>query len=243
MNNYVMLNNVDHFDLKVIDNLFLQVSDNKTAVLAFPTEFANIQKEYPILLSKDPSSGNFQAVALLGIKKDENLFLHANGGEAGYSWVADYVPAVISKGPFITGFREQAGGEVEAMVYLDITSPKLSRTSGKPLFLPHGGNSPYLDYIAKLLNVIQTGKEIGEVMFAQFSELDLIEPITINIDLVNGDKHQVRGYFTISEEKLKNLSGANLALLSKSGFLQGAYLMLASLSNIEKLIKIKNSRL
>lgn len=243
MNNYVMLNNIDHFDLKVVDNHFLDVSDNKTAVLAFPTEFANIQKEYPILLSKDPASGRYQAVALLGIQKDENLFLRRNGDSAGYSWMADYVPAIIAKGPFITGFREQANGDVEAMVYVDMTSSKLSRITGRPLFLQHGGSSPYLDYITKLLNVIQTGKEIGDLMFAQFAELDLIEPISINIDLVNGDKHQVRGYFTISEEKLKNLSGDSLVLLSKSGFLQGAYLMLASLSNIEKLIKIKNSQI
>lgn len=242
MNNYVMLNNVEHYDVKVLDTLFLDASDNKTAVLAFPTEFANIQKEYPILLSKDPTSGRYQAVALLGIKKDENLFLHKNSDGQGYTWAAEYVPAILAKGPFITGLREQMSGEVDAMVYIDVTSPKINNQNGKPLFLPHGGSSPYLDYITKLLGVIQTGKEIGDAMFAQFAELELIDPLTINIDLVNGDKHQVRGYFTISEEKLRNLNGEKLELLSKSGYLQGAYLMLASLTNIEKLIKIKNAR-
>lgn len=242
MTNYVMLNNVEHFDVKVMDQLFT-AADNKAAVLCVPTEFANIQKEYPILLSKDPAGNQYQAVALLGVQKDENLFLQKNSAADDYSWLGNYIPAVITKGPFITGMREQADGSAEAMVYIDLDSPKLSKQQGKALFLPQGGNSPYLDYVSKLLGIIQQGKMISDGMFAQFSELDLIEPLTINIDLVNGDKHQVRGYFTISEEKLRALSGEKLASLSKSGYLQGAYLMLASLSNIEKLIKIKNSRL
>lgn len=238
-----MLNNVDHFDVKVLDTIFSETSDNKAAVLTFPTEFANIQKHYPILLSKDPVSGHYQAVALLGLQKDENLFLQKNAVRNSYIWSAGYVPAVIAKGPFITGFREQANGDNEAMVYIDLANPKVQKTSGKPLFLPHGGSAPYLDYITKLLGLIQSGKEVGDAMFTLFAELDLIEPITINIDLANSDKHQLRGYYTISEEKLKNLSGDKLELLNKSDFLQGAFLMIASLTNIESLIRIKNSRL
>lgn len=243
MTNHVMLNNVDHFDVKVLDGIFTDASDNKAAVLTFPTEFANIQKHYPILLSKDSVSGRYQAVALLGLQKDENLFLQKNADGNGYTWITGYVPAIIAKGPFITGFREQANGEHEPMVYIDLANPKVQKNAGKPLFLHHGGSAPYLDYITKLLGLIQNGKEVGDAMFTLFAELELIEPLTINVDLVNGDKHQLRGYFTISEEKLKNLSGDKLELLNRSGFLQGAFLMLASLTNIESLIRIKNSRL
>lgn len=238
-----MLNNVEHFDVRVLDTTFIDAADNKAAVLTFPTEFANIQKEYPILLSKDPASGQYQPVALLGIQKDENLFLQKNADGNSYSWIASYVPAVVAKGPFITGLREQANGEQEAMVYIDLASPKLHKHSGKPLFLAHGGKAPYLEYITKLLGLIQSGKEVSDAMFARFAELDLIEPLTINIDLANSDKHQLRGYYTVSEEKLKNLSGDKLELLNRAGFLQGAFLMLASLTNIEKLIRIKNARL
>ncbi|WP_062060178.1 SapC family protein [Cellvibrio sp. OA-2007] len=243
MTNYVMLNNVEHFDIKVMDQVFTAVADNKTAVLTFPTEFSNIQREYPILLSKDPASGQYQAVALLGIQKDENLFLQKNPAADNFFWSGGYVPAILAKGPFITGLREQMDGSAEAMVYIDLNSPKLNNQQGKALFLPQGGNSPYLDYVTKLLNIIQQGKIVGDAMFAQFAALELIEPLTINIDLVNGDKHQLRGYYTISEEKLMNLTGDKLELLNKSGYLQGAYLMLASLTNIEKLIRMKNARM
>ncbi len=242
MTNYVMLNNIEHFDLRVQDQNYIDAIDQKAAVLTFPTEFANIQKEYPILLSCDQASNQYQAVALLGIQKNENLFLQKNE-DASISWIGKYVPAVIAKGPFITGLREHMNGAVDAMVYIDIASPKVNHSSGKSLFLTHGGNSPYLDYVTKLLGLIQRGKEMSDAMFARFAELDLIEPLTINIDLVNGDKHQLRGYFTIDEEKLRNLSGDKLESLNKSGYLQGAYLIIASLTNMENLIKIKNASL
>ncbi|HSX50045.1 MAG TPA: SapC family protein [Cellvibrio sp.] len=242
MTNYVMLNNVDHFDIKIMDKLFT-AADNKAAVLTFPAEFANIQQEYPILLSKDPSTGQFQAVVLLGIQKDENLFLQKSPTEDHFSWLANYVPALLARGPFITGLREQMDGRKEPMVYIDLTSPKLSRHEGKMIFLPRGGHSPYLEHVIKLLDLIQQGQRVSEAMFGQFSALGLIEPLTINIDLINGDKHQLRGYYTLNEEKLMHLPGAELAVLSKSGYLQSAYLMIASMLNINKLIDLKNRKI
>jgi hypothetical protein len=56
-----------------------------------PTEFEEVQREYPILIRKDPS-GDYQAVALLGLDRDENLFLDETG------WNARYVPAVQQRG-------------------------------------------------------------------------------------------------------------------------------------------------
>ena len=40
-----------------------------------PTEFADVQREYPIFFRKDPATGEFMSIALLGFSKDENLFL------------------------------------------------------------------------------------------------------------------------------------------------------------------------
>lgn len=240
MANYVLLNNVQHQNLKVVDRYASELGDGKAAVMTFPTEFSDVQREYPILLSRDSQSGDYQAVALLGIQKDENLFLC----DAGNGWSASYIPAVVTRGPFIIGLQEQEDeAEGAPMIYVDLDSPKVSETEGEPLFLQFGGNSPYLEYISEVLRTIHQGAEIGKVMFRAFDQLGLIEPITINIDLKNGDKHQLSGYYTISEEKLTNLSGDSLRALNLSGYLQGAFLILASLSNIKKLIDMKNARL
>ena len=41
----------------------------------FPTEYGDIQREYPIFFRKDPRHGESLSVALLGFAQDENLFL------------------------------------------------------------------------------------------------------------------------------------------------------------------------
>jgi hypothetical protein len=53
MANVVSLNNVTHKDLKIITKYSEQFGNNVSAVLTFPTEFADMQREYPILFQKN----------------------------------------------------------------------------------------------------------------------------------------------------------------------------------------------
>lgn len=240
MTNYVLLNNVEHANLKVIECQSVATVCVQASVLTFPTEFANIQKEYPILLSLDSESGRFRPVAMLGIKKNENLFVSKQaGGRSG--WTGRYVPSMIARGPFMLGLQEQSSGGSEPVVYVDLDHPGVSESEGTSLFLEYGGNSPYLDYIVRVLGTIQLGEEVSKPMFDEFASLGLIEPLTVNIDLKNDDKYQISGYYTIDEKKLADLSGDNLARLNRAGYLQGAFLMVASLSNFETFIEMKNA--
>lgn len=208
------------------------------SVLVFPTEFVELQKEYPILIRQNSESKKFQATALLGLNKDENLYLNPAYRSG---WAANYIPAAIVKGPFLIGMQsEDEESGKNPVVHIDLDHPKVSEQDGYPLFLEHGGTSPYLDHIASVLKIIHEGMATQDIMFSAFSELDLIEPVTIDIDLNNGEKRQLVGNYTINEEKLASLSGDKLEQLSKRGFLPLAYAVIASMTNIRKLIKIKN---
>jgi hypothetical protein len=46
----------------------------------------------------------------------------------------------------------------------------------------------------------------------------------------------------VSQQKLRNLTAEQLFELNRSGFLQGAYLVVASLNNVQKLIDRKQRR-
>ena len=65
----VLLNNIDHQDLRVIVRHGGEFGDSINQTLIFPTEFEEIQREYPIVFRKD-AEGEFQSVALLGLDKD-----------------------------------------------------------------------------------------------------------------------------------------------------------------------------
>jgi hypothetical protein len=235
-----MLNNIAHKDLRVIRRFGAQFGDNVASVLTFPTEYADVQREYPIFFRKDPATGEYQSVALLGFEKNENLFLQ------GDVWQANYVPGIIARGPFLIGFQEQQiDGDLrkEPVIHIDMEHPRVSRTEGEPVFLQQGGNSPYLDYVANVLRGIRDGLEMSKAMFAAFLELELIEPVKVEIKLSENDVYNVVGLETINQAKLSSLDGNALEKLNRAGFLQGAFLVAASLSNVQRLMAMKQRKL
>jgi SapC len=240
MANNVLLNNVSHQNLKVITRFGAELGDNVGSVLVFPTEFIELQKEYTILFRQNAETKKYHAVVLLGLNQSENLFLNSNIGSG---WEANYVPAAVAKGPFLIGFQSQdSSNNKTAVIHIDLDHPKVSQQEGYPLFLEHGGNSPYLEHIASGLKIIHQGLAIQDAMFQLFSELDLLEPIDINIDLNNGEKHHLVGNFTINEERLMALGGEQLERLNKLGFLPLAYAVITSMTNIRRLTEIKNKK-
>ena len=75
MARYELLNNVTHKDLRIVTGFGRAFGDEVGMVPAFPTEFAELQREYPIFLRRERDGGQWQAVALLGFEANENLFL------------------------------------------------------------------------------------------------------------------------------------------------------------------------
>jgi hypothetical protein len=240
MTNIVSLNNVTHKDLKISTQYSSQLGNNVHCVITFPTEFAEIQREYPILFQQNPDTGKYQSVALLGISRGENLFLKNN------QWHARYIPAIVAREPFLIGFEDQSamGGDEHApVVMLDMDSPRISNNKGTAVFLEFGGSTHYLEKINNILQGIYQGTSISDTMFAAYAELELIEPVKLEITLHNGEVHRLTGNYTISRDKLNALSAEQLKKLNAAGFLEGAYLVINSLNNMQKLIDIKNSRL
>lgn len=235
MTNKVLLNNVDHADLRVITRHGPEFGDGVNQVLVFPTEFEDLQREYPIFFRKD-ANGDYQAVALLGLDKDENLFLGADG------WNARYVPAAQQRGPFsivVQAPRPGAAGEPEAMIHVDLDHPRVSRTEGEPLFLPAGGNAPYLQHVSRLLGILFDGLEAGGPFFATLDRLGLIEPVEVEATLMDGTAYVIPGLFTVSEGRLAAVAGEDLEHLHRSGTLRAAYAVLSSLGNVSSLIDAK----
>lgn len=239
MPRHVMLNNVAHKDLRVISRHGAEFGDNLGTVLTFPTEYGDIQREYPIFFRKDAQTGEFQSIALLGFAQDENLFLDKNG------WQAAYIPGIVARGPFLIGFQNQdVDGELrrEPVIHVDLDSPRISTTEGEPVFLPQGGNTRYLDRIGAILQGIHQGLAVSKAMFDAFTAHGLIEPVNVEVKFNAEEQFNLRGLYTVSEEKLRGLSGDALFELNSTGFLQGAFLVIASLNNMKKLIDMKHRR-
>ncbi|MGE8280422.1 MAG: SapC family protein [Stenotrophomonas sp.] len=240
MARYEMLNNIAHRDLRVSTGFGPEFGDEVGMVPAYPSEFAELQREYPIFLRKDTATGDWQSVALLGFEQHENLFLHDG------RWNAAYLPGAAAKGPFLIGFQEhQVDGVLtqEAVMHVDLDHPRVNAIAGEPVFLPQGGNSPYLDHIAGVLRGIHDGSAFGADMFAMLDKAGLIQPIKLDVQIDQQHRVGVNGLHAIDRDRLAELDGPVLAELNRAGYLEGAYLMLASLHNMRRLIAEKQRRL
>lgn len=243
-----VLNNISHEHLRVNSTFSAALGDNVVSTVTFITEFADVQKEYPILCRKNPETNEYQAIVFFGLEKDENLFLtDANPLKQKYSgWDAYYVPAALARGPFSIGMHRDVvdGAEIQRpMVHIDINHPKANSNEGHSLFLENGGHSPYLNHISKALEIINDGIPQTKLMFDAFAKYQLLDAVVLDIEFQNQEKLKINGFETINVEKLSQLEGVALEELNKAGFLQAAYLIAASMSNIRKLIDRKNRKL
>ena len=240
MTNHVLLNNVDHKDLKVITTRSAAYGDNVQCAVTFFWEFRSIQAHYPIFFSKNAESGEFSAVAMFGFEGEENLFLNETG------WDATYIPLSIKREPFLIGFQQSndaGSGDLEPVIHVNMDSPRLSESDGEAVFLAHGGISPYLEQTNSILNTINEGYPVHELFIKELVALKLLEPFALDIQLNDGSQNRLMGFHTINEDALLELDGDVLASLNEKGFLLPIYMAIASLSNVRDLIDRKNALL
>lgn len=240
MPNIQILNNVDHKNLRVITQRSAEYGDNQWFAPTFAHEFRNLQSHYPIVFTKNPDTGQFQAVALLGFEVDENLFLTEDG------WDAMYIPLSIVRQPFLIGFQqnnEDGVTSIEPVISVNMDSPRISETQGEPVFLEHGGNSEYLEQINSLLNLVHEGHERNQDFIDMLLGMDLLESFVLDVELNDGSEHRMSGFYTINETSLRGLTGDDLVILNNNGYLEAVFMAIASLSNISILVERKNRKM
>lgn len=231
MTTVVKLNNVDHAGLRVVAAGW---GDGVNQVPVFPTEFEAVQRDFPIVFHRG-EDGAFEARALLGLDRGENLFLD------GDRWLARHIPALLARGPFTIGLEPRPGAVPEPMIYVDLDDPRVAG-HGEPVFLPHGGNAPYLERVLDALQTAHLGHAAQAPMFAAFEAAGLIEPVRLEIQLDDTLRYDLVDFHTIGVEALAGLTAPALERLHRQGLLAAAVHVASSLGNIAQLIALKNAR-
>lgn len=237
MANHVLLDNINHKDLKIISKRSADLGDNIPSVVTFPFEFRDIQTNFPICFCKDSETGKFYIAALFGFEEKENLFLE------GDQWDAAYTPLMLERQPFFIGKQQAQNGEEQRLIYIDMDSPRVSSNQGQQLFLEQGGTSEYLQRISSILEAIYQGQQQTNEFIELMLKYDLVESFTLKVELNDATQNQLQGFYTINEDTLNGLSAEVISELMASGYLQAAYMVIASMSNFRSLIERKNRRI
>jgi hypothetical protein len=230
----VLLNNVDHHDLRLIARGGRAFGDGVNQVLVYPTEFEAAARDFPILLRPD-AEGRLRPVAVLGLERDDNLFLGPDG-----AWQSAHIPAVLEARPFAIAAAD-GGGDLQLLV--DPDHPRLSRTTGAPLFLEHGGQAPALEAMLGVLRAIYVGNTLLDPLVEALAGAGLLRPFDIQLRAGPDRAYAISDAQTIDRERLAALNAGELDRLHRAGFLQSAFMLAASLGNMQKLVDRMAARL
>jgi hypothetical protein len=200
------------------------VPDGRTFVPIVTSEFAMAAATCPILFSKSPETGQFYAGAMFGFRPDEPPFV-IDGG---------FVPLDLERQAFFV-----SGGDIA----IDPEHPRFAAADGQPLFDEEAQPGDRLRRIQRALGRLHIGLEETQAFIRALLGLKLIEPIDISLRFDDGETLQLQGLYTVARDSLRELGDDDALALFRSGHLQLAHTMLASLEQIPLMAERRNRRL
>jgi hypothetical protein len=235
MTKLVALSNKIHQSLKVDQYKVEETIADLHMLPVVVTEFAKLVVQFPIAFTKNADTGQFVCICLLGFDVGENLFWHAA------KFDSIYTPLNIVRHPFFVGQDKQTGEDY--VVCIDEQSPTLSSDNGHAIFDEHGQATHYLHEAQQILAQLLQGEKATEDFIACLLKHNLLVPFKLDITFADHSEKQIKGLYSVDEEKLGQLSPAILSELMAADYLSAIYTQLASLGQIYALIERKNQRL
>ncbi|WP_341938265.1 SapC family protein [Marinimicrobium sp. C2-29] len=225
---YVPLDEKKHRHLTLNTAPRLQALTQKDTAFIVLEEVVPLANEYPLFITKNPTTGQFQLVALLGLDKRQNLFIE-NG-----QWQAFFLPMECTTYPFRL-YLPEADSSDRGLITLDPNHPSFSNEGGTALFTPSGEPSPMLTRIQQCFASLMQGTEATQRFLTEVQHHQLLEPVTIEYENPAGDKVSLTGFYQIDEAALAGLDPEPLKSLHDSGALRTCYALLNARTHIEKL--------
>ena len=194
------------------------------------SEFSRASHDYPLVFVSGDNGKTFAAVAALGLKTGQNLFVDAAG-----TWDKSvYLPAYVRRYPFCMAQMNvdgaASGEHVVCVVQQAIDD------SGELLFDDKGAALPHWTDIERLLQEYEVDLRRTQEMCGILKEYDLLEPFSMQVKLNAGGGMQLAGMYRVAENRLGTLEAEQLRALIEKGVMGRIYTHLLSLNNFDRLL-------
>lgn len=231
----IYLNAVNHKSVKVASPTNYSFARESNSALVVTQDFQEATKCFPIVFTKD-QEGAIIAVAVLGLRGKENLFVDEDG-----NWREGvYVPAYFRRYPFILA---KGGTENNLLtVCVDSAYEGFGSTEGMELFDAEGNQTEDLKKMVELLRTYQAQFEATKTMARLLMEYGLFKEVTASITLAAGEKIGLGGLMMVDEEAMLKLEDEKILKLVRPGYLALIYAHLYSLSNFRVLMAITDKQ-
>lgn len=197
-------------------------------------EMIDACREYPIVFVRSGESElgkppvEVTPVAVLGLKRGENLYLTAGGG-----WSASYVPAFLRSYPFALVRTD----ETNYVLCFDRTWDGFSEQEGERLFDDKGEASEFLLGVQRYLETLDGEMQRTRAFGQRLIELGLLQDMRFDATMDGGQSLTVDGFLAIDGNRLGELPEATVMELHRSGMLALIHAQLVSMGNMRKLVE------
>lgn len=188
-------------------------------------------RDYPIVFVSADQGESFGVVALVGLRKDDNLFLTDEK-----KWQEDvYFPAYLRRYPFCMATVKNNGKEQSERI-ICVAREALDDVKGMPLEKQDGTMMSWwsdrrhlvLEYEADLMRTRQ--------MCDILKKLDLLRPFGAQAIGNDGDVTNLSGMYRTDEALLKKLKADDLRMLIDKGIMGRIYAHMMSIDNLSRLL-------
>ncbi len=195
------------------------------------TEFGMAARNYPLVFTLDDPPA---AVAILGLRQDDNLFVEPSGG-----WSFNhYVPAYARRYPFIFMARRD---REQYVLCVDEGSDLVVDGDANPFF-EDGKPTQVADSALRFCSVYHSHHGATRAFAAALVEHDLLEAHRVDVKLTGGEPVSLAGFRVIAEPRLHELSDAAFLEFRKQGWLPAVYYHLQSSANWAGLVSLEEQR-
>jgi hypothetical protein len=188
------------------------------------SEFAVAMRDYAIVFLRREHDGVHQAVAILGMKEGENLYVMPDG-----RWDRrTYIPAYIRRYPFhveVTG--------AERSIWVD---PAAVVDDGERLFDEAGAPLQHWIVFERLLNEYEDELARAHRLGDKLHRLGVLAPFSLHADLSSGFSLSLDGMYRVDRERLAAIDPAALRELIGTGEMESVYAHLLSQENFRRLL-------
>lgn len=206
---------------------------NSLPILA--AEFQQVVVDAPIVFAGKGEA--MTPAVLLGLRDGQNLFVDSASG----TWNGQYVPAFLRRYPFIFS-SSKVDKKDRLSLCIDTKFSGVNREGrGERLFDSKGERSQYLEKALAFTAEYQKQHAETRGFVARLQALDLMETASLTATMPDGTKLSLSGFSRVDMARLHALPEADVMSLFQSRALQLIYLHLASLGQMQALLKRHNA--
>lgn len=224
----------DHKDLVLDSKQDFSFAASANAIPITPSEFLAAGRCYPIVFVR--AGDSFSAVAVTGLKQNENLFVDEKG-----QWRANtYIPTYVRRYPFIL---IQSEDRSQTVLGYDSDSarihPSAKNKGGQALFAEDGTAGEGTREVMELCNIYHQQSLQGEEFAKSLKEHNLLEDRQVDMTFPDKSRYRLDGLLTVNAERFRELPAEVVADWHKRALLDAIVLHLASTQNWQLLLELQ----